>query len=125
MIRQNDIQDFKKHMSKTIIIRFIIVSLTLYIIETKRGETHKKGKRPTKRKKYITIFEDVICKKIATISTLAQQIFYKIMNSNLFKTKIEWWKNLHPSNKQRFKEKHKDNKECEEIKQKSRNVRVW
>jgi hypothetical protein len=63
--------------------------LALYIIETKRGKTHKKGKRHTKMKKYITIFEDVICKKIATTSTFAQQFFYKKMNSNLFKTKIE------------------------------------
>lgn len=99
--------------------------MALYIIETKRGKTHKKGKRHTKMKKYITIFEDVICKKNTTILTLAQQFFYKKMNSNIFKTKVEWWKNMHTSNKQKIKERHKDNKECEEIKQKNKNVRVW
>jgi hypothetical protein len=31
---------------------------------------------------------------------------------------------MHTSNKQKIKERHIDNKECEEIKQKNKNVRV-
>lgn len=64
-------------------------------------------------------------KKIQPYWHLHNNSFIKKMNSNIFQTKVEWWKNMHTSNKQKIKERHKDNKECEEIKQKNKNVRVW
>jgi hypothetical protein len=71
-------------MSKTITIRSFH-NCFIGIIHYR----NKKGENTLKRKKYITIFEDVICKKNTTILTLAQQFFYKKMNSNIFKTKVE------------------------------------
>jgi hypothetical protein len=64
-------------MSKTIIIRFFhscFIGIIHY--RNKKGEHIKREKDPQKGKKYITIFEDVICKKITTTLTLAQQFFY-------------------------------------------------